>query len=166
MFSESPTQLIRPRGPLTMCLSKTYSNWLNHSESEGILLFPGQTCYSLTIIGGRSKSIPSRCKRVFTKCLFRFTCPVSVQCPPAAPDNFSPHHVPCVNIPPPANLLPPTSQTIVENAKHTDKEKQGPIYQHRPDSSSFIGDKKRTAVHLSFAETGKTGIRAPLAAGS
>ena len=112
----------------------------------------------MTIIGGRSKSIPSRCKRVFTKCLFRFTCPVSVQCPPAAPDNFSPHHVPCVNIPPPANLLPPTSQTIVENAKHTDKEKQGPIYQHRPDSSSFIGDKKRTAVHLSFAETGKTGI--------
>ena len=52
------------------------------------------------------------------------------------------------------------------NAKEADKEKQGPIYQHRSDSSSFIGDKKRTAVHLSFAETGKTGIRAPHAAGS
>ena len=51
------------------------------------------------------------------------------------------------------------------NAKEADKEKQGPIYQHRSDSSSFIGDKKRTAVHLSFAETGKTGIcaqRSPL----
>ena len=168
VFSESPTQLIRPRGPLTMCLSKTLLQLVQPFRVGGhFAFFSGQTCYSLTIIGGRSKSItPSRCKRVFTKCLFRFTCPVSVQCPPAAPDNFSPHHVPCVNIPPPANLLPPTSQTIVENAKHTDKEKQGPIYQHRPDSSSFIGDKKRTAVHLSFAETGKTGIRAPLAAGS
>ena len=55
----------------------------------------------------------------------------------------------------PSNNLP---QTMAVNAKEADKEKQGPIYQHRSDSSSFIGDKKRTAVHLSFAETGKTGI--------
>ena len=85
---------------------------------------------------------------------------------PGVADN-SPPHVPSVNIhpslPPATNLLP-TCRTIVA-AKHTDKEKQGPIYQ-RPNSSSFIGDKKRTAVHLSFAETGKTGIRAQLAAGS
>ena len=62
----------------------------------------------------------------------------------------------------PSNNLP---QTMAVNAKEADKEKQGPIYQHRSDSSSFIGDKKRTAVHLSFAETGKTGIcaqRSPL----
>ena len=98
----------------------------------------------------------SSCKRVFTKCLFRFTCP---QCPAVCQvDLTSPHITFLASIFTPfqpSNNLP---QTMAVNAKEADKEKQGPIYQHRSDSSSFIGDKKRTAVHLSFAETGKTGI--------
>ena len=118
---------------------------------------------SLTNIVSPSKNMSSRCKRVFTKCLFRFTCP---QCPAVCQvDLTSPHITFLASIFTPfqpSNNLP---QTMAVNAKEADKEKQGPIYQHRSDSSSFIGDKKRTAVHLSFAETGKTGIcaqRSPL----
>ena len=111
---------------------------------------------SLTNIVSPSNNMSSRCKRVFTKCLFRFTCP---QCPAVCQvDLTSPHITFLASIFTPfqpSNNLP---QTMAVNAKEADKEKQGPIYQHRSDSSSFIGDKKRTAVHLSFAETGKTGI--------
>ena len=86
---------------------------------------------------------------------------------PGGPDKqptsrSSRQYSPPSNLPTTSNNLP---QTMAVNAKEADKEKQGPIYQHRSDSSSFIGDKKRTAVHLSFAETGKTGIcaqRSPL----
>ena len=130
-----------------------------HNPDTFFCFYKKRKLKSLTNIVSPSKNMSSRCKRVFTKCLFRFTCP---QCPAVCQvDLTSPHITFLASIFTPfqpSNNLP---QTMAVNAKEADKEKQGPIYQHRSDSSSFIGDKKRTGVHLSFAETGKTGIRAP-----